>query len=300
MTQADCEHQPPFDAWQGAVTALLFAHDIPQQSAFAGPVQARALRLLGPWPLAGEADALWPASADLVLIDLMAAPDAAAEAFLAQTLPGLGEAGIAIVAAIDPAQIDLAAPYLLPLHAEILCAPDAETVDRAIARALEPAARRLNEPGVVAVDQLRDMHDHASRLAERLRGLLAAGALDLSHTAGARQVSAVTVRALIRRRRLRERFFEEELFADPAWDMLLDLYAARLEGGRVCVSSLCYAAAVPSTTALRWIAQMTKAGLLAREADPHDRRRHYMLLTERAAASMNAYFLSLAAGREFD
>jgi hypothetical protein len=42
----------------------------------------------------------------------------------------------------------------------------------------------------------------------------------------------------------------EDLFADPGWDILLDLYAARQEGKQVSVSSLCIAAAVPPTTAL--------------------------------------------------
>jgi len=36
--------------------------------------------------------------------------------------------------------------------------------------------------------------------------------------------------------------------ADPAWDMLLDLTAARAESRAVSVSSLCIAAGVPTTT----------------------------------------------------
>src|SRR3546814_2543305 len=76
---------------------------------------------------------------------------------------------------------------------------------------------------------------------------------------------------MLRQRRMREQYFPADLFADPAWDMLLDLYAARLEHQPVSVSSLCIAAAVPATTALRWIKTMTEAGLFVREADPQDR-----------------------------
>ena len=36
-----------------------------------------------------------------------------------------------------------------------------------------------------------------------------------------------TIRAMIRARRLRDQYFSGELFADPAWDMLLDLLLAR-------------------------------------------------------------------------
>jgi hypothetical protein len=49
------------------------------------------------------------------------------------------------------------------------------------------------------------------------------------------------VRRIIRQRQQRMRFFDGDLFADPAWDMLLDLTAARSEHSRVSVTSLCIA-----------------------------------------------------------
>src|SRR3546814_5777917 len=61
------------------------------------------------------------------------------------------------------------------------------------------------------------------------------------------------VRRIIHQRQLRARFFDPALFGDPAWDMLLDLTAARAEHNRVSVTSLCIASGVPLTTALRWI-----------------------------------------------
>ncbi len=70
------------------------------------------------------------------------------------------------------------------------------------------------------------------------------------------------IRRIIRQRQLRARFFDGDLFADPAWDMLLDLTAARAEHVRVSVTSLCIASGVPPTTALRWIGQMIDGGLL--------------------------------------
>lgn len=103
------------------------------------------------------------------------------------------------------------------------------------------------------------------------------------------------VRQIIRQRQMRGRFFDAGLFADPAWDILLDLTAAHAEGGRVSVSSLCIAAGVPPTTALRWITQMTDAGLLQRVDDDADRRRAFIGLTERAADAIIAYFAELGA-----
>jgi len=101
------------------------------------------------------------------------------------------------------------------------------------------------------------------------------------------------VRTMIRHRQLRARFFDGELFADPAWDMLLDLTAARAEHTRVSVTSLCIASGVPPTTALRWISQMTQAGLLERVEDESDRRRAFIALSAPAADGMARYFAEL-------
>ena len=103
-------------------------------------------------------------------------------------------------------------------------------------------------------------------------------------------VSGETVRNVIRARRVRSRFFDEQLFADQAWDMLLDLLQAELAQHRVPVSSLCIAAAVPATTALRWIKSMTDAGLFVRRADPHDGRRVFVELSPEASIALRAYF----------
>lgn len=101
------------------------------------------------------------------------------------------------------------------------------------------------------------------------------------------------VRRIIRHRQLRARFFDGDLFADPAWDMLLDLTAARAEHTRVSVTSLCIASGVPPTTALRWIGQMTESGLLERVEDEADRRRAFIALTDKAADAMARYFAEL-------
>ncbi|MFP5396088.1 MAG: winged helix DNA-binding protein [Alphaproteobacteria bacterium] len=104
------------------------------------------------------------------------------------------------------------------------------------------------------------------------------------------------VRRVIRQRQLRGKFFDPQLFADPAWDILLDLTAARAEHLRVSVTSLCIASGVPPTTALRWIGQLTEAGLLVRVEDESDRRRAFIALTDKAADDMARFFAEL--GRE--
>ena len=101
------------------------------------------------------------------------------------------------------------------------------------------------------------------------------------------------VRTVIRNRRLRARHFQADLFADPAWDMLLDLAVATSEKHQVSVSSLCLAADVPPTTALRWIGVLAEAGYVERSEDVVDRRRIYVTLTEAAIHAIAEYFNDL-------
>ena len=105
--------------------------------------------------------------------------------------------------------------------------------------------------------------------------------------------AALNLREIIKLRRLRDRFFKNDLFADPAWDILLDLKVAAQEGQEVSVSSLCIAAAVPPTTALRWITAMTEDGMLVRRQDPTDARRVFIELSAETSAKLDDYFTAV-------
>lgn len=102
-------------------------------------------------------------------------------------------------------------------------------------------------------------------------------------------------RQLVRARRERNRFFSAGLFGEPAWDMLLELYAADLSQRRVTVSNLAEASGTPMTTALRWIDALVKEGFAARRPDPLDKRRVFVALTQAGTGSMERYLDSLPA-----
>ncbi len=102
--------------------------------------------------------------------------------------------------------------------------------------------------------------------------------------------SANLVRRIIDARTARRRFFGSDLFADPAWDILLELYALRCDQRRTSVSKLCLAAAVPPTTALRWIDKLHGDGLVEREPDVFDGRRIWVSISERGFGAMKSYF----------
>lgn len=108
-------------------------------------------------------------------------------------------------------------------------------------------------------------------------------------------ISAEAVQAIIGARRLRARYFPVDLFADPAWDMLLDLFEAEITNRRVPVSSLCIAAAVPATTALRWLKAMVDRGIFIRRADPLDGRRVFVELAPDTSRALRRYFAGLEA-----
>ena len=177
---------------------------------------------------------------------------------------------------------------------------DGSDSDRAAALAIATsAAARADRLSDISSDRnserLRQLSDEVSRIASTL-ARLSTGPAEAPRPAppatsgDVPQVSVETVRSVIRARRLRGRYFPDDLFADPAWDMLLDLLQAEIAQLRVPVSSLCIAAAVPATTALRWLKSMTQQGIFVRRADPHDARRVFVELSPQASIAMRRYF----------
>ena len=212
---------------------------------------------------------------------LVVEAEGADEALLAGALPEVAQAAdafrLAVVAAFDRLSIDVVAANLWGPRVELLVEPDLPERAAALADAAE-------------------MGDLADAPAAVREGDAAAGFLPEAREPEDAEADAAAIRRAIRARRLRSAFFAPELFADPAWDMLLDLYAAELEGAPVSVSSLCIAAAVANTTALRWIARMVEEGLFLRQPDPGDRRRAFMTLTPTARAGMRAYMDGVGRG----
>jgi DNA-binding MarR family transcriptional regulator len=120
----------------------------------------------------------------------------------------------------------------------------------------------------------------------------------LSRRAPVSQSEAERVRlatAILRTRTRRAEYLPGLDFGEPAWDMLLDLFVAGAAGVPISVSSLCQAARVPHTTALRWVSVLTEAGYIARERDQQDGRRIYTRLTDHAREAVAAWLDDAAA-----
>lgn len=104
--------------------------------------------------------------------------------------------------------------------------------------------------------------------------------------------------ALIAERRQRDAIFGEQMFGEPGWDMLLDLYVAQWHMRPVSTTSLCIASCVPPTTALRWIKRLTDQGWIERYEDKADRRRIYVRLSHVATGKMDQLLSSWLDGRK--
>lgn len=146
-------------------------------------------------------------------------------------------------------------------------------------------------------DEFRHLCDDVQRIAGILSSLARA---DPTSTQQAQEhgdpeeMAAELVSWIIMARELRSRFLPTQLFADPAWDILLDLLRAELARERVSVSSACIAANVPATTAMRYIKTMVQQGLLVREHDPYDGRRTIVRLAPTVSEALRSYFARLS------
>lgn len=198
---------------------------------------------------------------------------------------------IALVSPADPEAIAAELGFALRSTALQLSDSNAERDEARLLRLSEEAGRIARA--------LAELSRSDARLTEKSANLSAPPSEYRGEPPKGEAIGADQIRSMIRLRRLRDRFFDGTLFADPAWDMLLDLMAARIEGRQVSVSSLCIAGAVPPTTALRWIKAMTDRGLFVRHADPHDGRRVFIALGDEAAHAMEAWFAAARASENF-
>lgn len=258
---------------------------------------------------------------DLVMLEFAGASPRAVDRAIDQLLTSeLGAdiegegGGVPLIAAIDVDQIDAVSARLHGRNVHLLCTPSLAERTAAIVHVREArGGTTLSDlTRESEYERLKRLDEDVARIADalaRLTGRDPVGHRDPDgrssgatlHEAPLRYGAppavpatnelalAGKVRSAIKARRMRDQFFEPALFADPAWDMLLDLFAARLEHARVSVSSLCIAAAVPPTTALRWISTLSEAGLIERQADPLDKRRAFIGLSDKAGKGMRGY-----------
>ena len=297
--------------WQSRV--LLIAADAAAQGTVE-LLKALDVRIVAHVPVSQAAEQLLDQGPlDLILIEAAGAPPTDVVAAVNAVIDFAEVDDCAVIITIDEAQIDLVGTAMLGDPYVVLCTPAAEERVAAIVAALhrDRAPWHNDASRDSEASRLRRLNEEIARIAEALTrltqsplsadappGTFPATIESPRHTFdgsyhGSDGATAAEVRRIIRGRRLRDQFLGDGLFEDPAWDILLDLYAAHLEGTQVSVSSLCIAASVPPTTALRWIGRMSDLGMLERRPDPFDRRRAYMGLAKATVDGLDRYFTAL-------
>ena len=145
-------------------------------------------------------------------------------------------------------------------------------------------------------DILGSVEEAGTTGAERARcpGGGTAGAQGVEHAPGASAQwlggeLAGLARTILEARQRRSGVLSKAMFGEPAWDMLLWLYAARSDGPRLSVGRLSAMSGSPATTALRWLDYLEKERLVEREPNPTDRRSEFVMLTGKGMSVMEQY-----------
>lgn len=209
------------------------------------------------------------------------------------------EGHLALVVRTAVASLDPVVARIESRNAVILCEPTEQDLICSLRTAAEIGRSPVllhdskDDPGE-DVDAARDLEDHLERIVGAVESCPAplvrdrAAAPPLSADEGAKL--ADEIHAILRVRRSRNEFFDERFFADPIWDMLLELLEARLRNKHLTTTGLCAGAGVPTTTALRCINVLVKKGVIVRMRDKADRRRVYVDVTDETADALIRWF----------
>ena len=322
--QADFAYEPVYDGAGMQLSVSVLADRSAVRDQMRCDAEAAGFRVLECCGLDEFGSGSGSALGDLVLVDCTSA-DASVLALLSRLDMRAGKSGAQLVVSTAMDALDAVFGCFAMSGAQILVEPGRADRIIAIGRILAHIPNlRLRELAEEDRLMLLRLTEQVGSIARKLEGLSTqvgagqregGGAFRLEspaqgwHAPGDEYVvdpgksaprlpDGAIIRKFIQVRQLRAQFFDAELFADPAWDILLDLAAARAERRRVSVTSLCIAAGVPATTALRWISQMVDADLLVRIPDPHDRRRAHIALADSTADAMARYFVAIGIGQE--
>ena len=153
-----------------------------------------------------------------------------------------------------------------------------------------PALQLLAEDLIAIAARLRDVGANGAGQDSKTQTVSFSSArATRSHLALARKTYAM-------RRKRAAIFGNADLFGEPAWDIMLDLFIAHGDGKQVSVSSACIGSAAPATTGLRWLAVLADEGLILRESDPQDQRRVLVRLSDAGLAAMSEFFDAVETG----
>jgi|AraplaCL_Cvi_mCL_1032061.scaffolds.fasta_scaffold00043_13 DNA-binding MarR family transcriptional regulator len=118
------------------------------------------------------------------------------------------------------------------------------------------------------------------------RNLISGSHLRIGTATEPDELLAVVAKRIIRLRKKKASMFDQGIFSEPAWDMMLDLFIEESMGRDVPLTSVAIASRVPLTTALRYLKVMENQKLVNRFPHSRDGRVSHVRLTEDALIRM--------------
>lgn len=110
---------------------------------------------------------------------------------------------------------------------------------------------------------------------------------------GAAGPNGIQLKELLEARRRRESFFGLHLFSDPAWDILLNAYAAQLSHESWSLGELCASSNVPASIVVRWVKKLEQDGWLVCQSNPDEGENPIIELSEVGKSAMEGYMASV-------
>lgn len=110
-----------------------------------------------------------------------------------------------------------------------------------------------------------------------------------AHGADERARAHAWAERLFAERRRRDALFPDELFGEPAWDLLLAMFIAREKSQAMILCKAYKAAGVSDTTGRRLLDRMEEDGLITRRRAPRSRKMRIVELTDLAVARLTDY-----------
>lgn len=100
--------------------------------------------------------------------------------------------------------------------------------------------------------------------------------------------------SLLRQRQQRSDYVSSTLFAEPGWDMLLELYVIENSGSSTAASALMPHSEIPKSTKARWLDHLEQLRLVRRRAHPHEPETEFVELTDEGTRQLEGYLSSIS------
>ena len=147
-------------------------------------------------------------------------------------------------------------------------------------------------PGTEA-KRLMALSEQVSRVAQSLAQLAVGGpgaAEGANSNTDELEVAEESVARVIRARTERALYIPTELFADPAWDMMLHLLHSEITHRRTSIGNVCLASGLPERVALRWLNTMAEHGLVQVRPAPDEPGSGSVELVPEVSRALRRYF----------